>query len=758
MRRSAAPGIYCAAVNTDPVRSTTASFAVLLFALALGSALACGPRDPLERARVLQDSEQDFAKSLEPLREVLEERPDDPEANYRYGVALLASGQASLAKWSLRKALESPEWLERAGIPLATTAIQLGGYDEAVEVATRVLAQHPENIDALLLRADARIRTRRHYEEALADAELALKLDPENYGAMVPKVAALLGLERADEAAAALDALERAYSDESLGLHGSPALCTARATFAKEKGDRETAEKRFAECLEHFPSDATPVREAVTFFDAIGRPERSEEILKVALEKAPNAFGYRANLVDRYRQAGRESEAEALLRAATELDDPASAAVGWSAVALYSIETGKFDEGAKAFERARAIDPTGSTEILLGYADALVVAGRHDEALRVADQMTVSAHRSLVRGRVALERGDPKQALEHFSEGNRLWPNNAVARYYTAAAAEQLGDFDRAIEEYRYAMRVDVRATDAYLRLARMQAAAGQPGLALATLEFSPGGRPEEEDAALFELELAARIDRVPPPSVLQRLQRERRPAAAAALARGFATRLGPKPGIEFLRTQRDIDLTDPENVDALAELIELLVASGAPRDGLARVEAATAKHPDTAAFHALRGDALAAAGSSEAAVRAAYQRAFEIEPEQHRALVGLAALEAKAGERESALALYERAARADANDRATARTAADLLAQLGRRDESEARLGQLLREHPYDAQAAIALAQLRQARGAERDVTEELARRAVKFGGGKAAKELLDRIEAEDGAKTAASPADASS
>jgi tetratricopeptide (TPR) repeat protein len=742
-------------VHTDPVRSP--AFFALLFALAAGSVLACGPRDPLERARVLQDRDQNFAKSLEPLRKVLEDSPDNPEANYRYGLALLASGQNSLAKWSLRKALDSPQWLERAGIPLATTAIQLGGYDEAVEVATRVLEQHPDNVDALMVRADARIRTRREYEEALADAERALQLDPENRGAMVPKVAALLALERTDEAAAALDSLERAYSDESLGLHGSPALCTARATFAKEKGDLDAAEKRFGECLQHFPSEATVLREAVAFFDAIHRPERSEEILKHALETAPNAFGYRASLVDRFRAAGRESEAEALLRAATELEDPASAAVGWSAMALYSIETGKFDEAAKAFEHARAVDPTGSTEILFGYADALVVAGRHEEALRIADQMTVPAHRSLVRGRVALERGDPKQALEDFSEGNRLWPNNAVARYYAATAAEQLGDFGRAIEEYRYAMRIDVRATDAYLRLARLQAAAGQPELALATLEFSPGDRPDEEDAALLELELAARIDRAPPPSVLRRLEHQRRPAAAAALAKGFAARLGPKPAIEFLRAQRDIDLIDPKNADALAAWIEFSAARGAPRDGLARAEAATAKHPDSAALHALRGDALAAAGSSDAAVRAAYQRALEIEPEQHRALAGLAALEAKVGARESALALYERAARADANDRAAVRMAADLLVQLGRRDEGEARLGQLLREYPYDPQAAIALAELRQARGAERDVTEELARRAVRFGGGPAAQELLERIKAEHG-PTSAPRAEASS
>jgi predicted Zn-dependent protease len=132
--------------------------------------------------------------------------------------------------------------------------------------------------------------------------------------------------------------------------------------------------------------------------------------------------------------------------------------------------------------------------------------------------------------------------------------------------------------------------------------------------------------------------------------------------------------------------------------------------------------------------------------------------PSNIAALAGLAALEAKVGARESALALYERAARADANDRAAVRMAADLLVQLGRRDEGEARLGQLLREYPYDPQAAIALAELRQARGAERDVTEELARRAVRDSAAdRRHRSCSRRIKAEHG-PTSAPRAEASS
>ena len=78
---------------------------VSLILLALVAPTPGCQRDPLERARRLQQDKK-LAESAEPLREVLKERPEDPEANFRYGVALIASGQHSLALWSLRKAAE----------------------------------------------------------------------------------------------------------------------------------------------------------------------------------------------------------------------------------------------------------------------------------------------------------------------------------------------------------------------------------------------------------------------------------------------------------------------------------------------------------------------------------------------------------------------------------------------------------------------------------------------------------------------------
>ena len=64
------------------------------------------------------------------------------------------------------------------------------------------------------------------------------------------------------------------------------------------------------------------------------------------------------------------------------------------------------------------------------------------------------------------------------------------------------------------------------------------------------------------------------------------------------------------------------------------------------------------------------------------------------------------------------------------------------RSDAAIERLEELLREHPYDARAAMTLARLLlESGGASR--ARELAQRAVRFGGGSVAEALAETIDA---------------
>ena len=324
------------------------------------------------------------------------------------------------------------------------------------------------------------------------------------------------------------------------------------------------------------------------------------------------------------------------------------------------------------------------------------------------------------------------------------WPNNAIARYYAAVAAERLGEFRRAIEEYRYAMRVDPLATDAYLRLANLHLAAGRDEDALAALSFEPGARAEERDGELLTMRVLARLGRVhaAPPVLLQRLAGpDSRGQAAAAVARGFREKQGPKAAAKALLEARGIDFADPVNAEALEALIENLAASGQSADALKRAEAAARAHPKSATQQALRGRALVLNGAPDEAARAAFERALELDPEQPAAHAGLARLDLARGERESALAHFDRALAVETDDFELAREAVAVLLALERRDEAEKRLQRLLEERPYDAPTALALAELGIARGVDVEQTRELARRAVQFGGGDEAKALLERV-----------------
>jgi tetratricopeptide (TPR) repeat protein len=191
----------------------------------------CGPPDPVAEIRELHAAGR-FADSLEPLRGLVEARPDDVEVHYLYGLALLRSGQPSLALWSLRKAMEDPDWLVPAALQLGAGALTTGNHEEAMKAADRILEVEPDHLEALLLRAHARVESRRDYEGALADADRVLELDPENVDALVPRTLALLGLERTEESDVALKELESRFEEADLGIDNTARFCAARAMFA----------------------------------------------------------------------------------------------------------------------------------------------------------------------------------------------------------------------------------------------------------------------------------------------------------------------------------------------------------------------------------------------------------------------------------------------------------------------------------------------------------------------------------------------
>ncbi len=725
-------------------RSGPAVRVLLVFAVAVSTLTACGPSDPVEHVRELQRQGR-FEESIEPLRELIREQPDSAELAFLYGTALIQTSQHSLAHWPLRRAMEDPKWLVRAGLPLAASLTALGNHEAAIEVLDQVLAKEPDNVEALLLRSRARIQTRQDYEGGLADAERVRELDPENPGFLVPRAAALLGLKRLDETAEALAELEERFRTEELGAGQMAHFCLTRATFAKEKGDLELATERFEKCLEDMPRDDSVVRAVVEFYEEQGRPDRSMEILRDTLAAAPEANLYRNALAERLELEGKVDEAEQLLIEGTQLEDlpPAQAVVAWTDLSRHYQRQDEADKAVAAFDHVIELSPDPLPGMFFEYAEVLLLDGRYDRALEVADRIEVPPMRDFIRGRVLLERKKPKEALARFEAGLALWPDNSVAHYLAARAAEQIGDFDRAIGEYRYAIRVDPSATDARLRLAQIRLAEGDLQTARIIAVQATGKAEPDWEAELAALRgVVASGNLQVALELLPRLSREPKVAgrALAAIGRGVGRRDGPAAGAAFIEKARGLDLTNPIFDDALEALIELQLEAGDVGDARARVDAALAAHPEEAAFHAIRGELLERSGAPAAEVQAAYARAVALATDEARAQAGLARLAVSRNDAATAVDAYRRAAEADAAEPSYRKEAARLLASLGRTDEARSELETLLREHPTDVEAALQLGDLLLESAQSDDWEEALAlgKRARRFRGAGRAEALV--------------------
>jgi tetratricopeptide (TPR) repeat protein len=707
------------------------------------AALACGddPETRLAEVRGQQRAGQ-LAATLEPLRELLRSNPDDPELNHLYGAALLGTGQPELAIWSLRKAALDPERSVEDGHLLAIALLRGGSADDAVLQALRVLELAPERTDVAHLLLKARIAAKQH-EEILEDAARLLALEPRDPEALMARVVALLSLNRPDEAGPALAELQEAVKGLPGDASWQPRLCAAAATFAKEKGDPAAAETLWNQCLESSPGEELVVFGAIEFFADRPGEDVGIEILRRAHEADPTRLRFVEALAGRLGAIGQTDEAENLLRAATQTQE--NRIQGWLALARYHEARDDVPRARDAMAQALRLMGEAPATLVAPYVDLLIRAGDYDEAEALVARFESPVMRHLLRGRLLLERGQPAQALEALEEGMRLWPDNSVARWLAGTAAEQLGDYDRAVEEYGEAVRNDHGNRDAVQSLLRLLEAQGRDREALSILSRYQSENPRDPEMLVETIRFAHRAGAR---NLVERTTRRlnsipgQRRVVAAELAAIRAADAGPAAAIEGIRSTQ-IDLSQPVNGRLLELLVGYLVADGRPGEALEVTQAALAEHPEEARFHELRGVALRGAGNPGAA-REALQRSLELEPERATALAELAALTAEQGDREAALALYDRAALADPSQAAYPWAAIRLLATGHDTAELERRLEALMARHGTHAAAANLLAQRLLTRDSERAL--ELARRSVRFGGGPDALDTLGRIELEQG------------
>jgi Flp pilus assembly protein TadD len=686
---------------------------------------ACGPRleTKLARIRSLQEGGH-YGDTLQPLHDILSKNPENPEANFLLGLGLMQTGHTPEAVDPLRKASVSDAYASEGGILLASALVASQAYGEAVAATSRVLEKNPNLFSAWAVQAQAHLAAG-DFAGALSDADKLVELEPGQIAGHLIRASALLRLGRlddVDQTYASVQEKAKASGETSLAAR----VCVERAKLVRAGGaDDPHPEQAMLACVQEYPADLGVLGAASDFYVSRSRTAEGEKLWRDAVARAPESIPLRLGLAHDLARHGLTDDAEATLVGVTQAIPTSTEA--WKALADLQRARGALDRALNSLDKALSLSGSDDT-LRLARGDLLVIRGDLAGAEAALASLPDGVNHDLLQGRLFFARRQYSKALEVLGSALTLAPQNPGALVLAGQAAEHVGDRDRAINEYRSALRIDPSIPEARLALARLLLTVGSAGEA-ADLVWPLTGESSAQRAEALRLLAVARAEAGDTEGAREAATTLRGvPGGGAAgwvVLAGLEKKSGGQGAVVRLLERAKLDYSDPANADPLRVLSEALLDTGHGEQAAALASRAVAAHPDMPVFLDLEGRVLTRLGKSDAA-RLSFEKAQKIDPGDAAALVGIANLEALSGNSEQAIVLLDRASALDPLNGSTAYMTAQLSLAVGHRDEAEQRLRTLVHRNPENAAAANDLAYLLADRGAEPDLALHLSERAV--------------------------------
>ena len=354
----------------------------------------------------------------------------------------LAAGDSRRAESVCRGRLEQdPNSVEHLRLLARALTVQ-SRFAEAEEILHRALALRPEfaplhedlgGIQAM----------QRHFEEAVASFQTAIRLDSRLPLARKKLGQALAALGRGDEADAALEAW---FEQDPDRLQVAVALDHLRA------GRKDEATTTLRKALRENPDNVDALHTlAQAYWGDEERVSDMEALLRKATELAPGLVPAWIMLGMLLHQSERSEEAIPCYLRAAEIE-PENPSV-WSGLGADYAQIGDMEKSAAAYGRSVALQ--SAPGIHMSYAHALKALGRQAEALReyraaIADKPDFGeVYWSMANLKVFRFEPAEVAAMEEQVKRQDLSPSADVHfRFALGKACEDAGDYDRAWEFY----------------------------------------------------------------------------------------------------------------------------------------------------------------------------------------------------------------------------------------------------------------------------------------------------------------------
>jgi tetratricopeptide (TPR) repeat protein len=366
---------------------------------------------------------------------------------------------------------DNPDAQTRAGVFLLAG----GSFEDAKSRAVKALQKNPKHIDAHLLLAQA-MAGMRDLNAAVENIQDTIRMDPSD----ARPVSSLAGFQLAQGNLPAAEAqFKRAVEVDPKSVYAAMSL----GRFYLSTARPAEAEQWLKKAVAIAPTDSVANRSLAALYLSTNRIAEAEAPLKASLQ--PSVPADKLNLADYYFAAGRHGDTTAVLESLK--DDPT---VFTETRLRFSILEWREGRGPKAYERVDEIlakspkDPTAN--LLKGrylILDRQFTAGRDLLKKSVdADPRRPSAHYWL--GTAYRSLGDLDSAIKEFAEAEKLAPADMGPKLQLAQLNLAASKLDAAETFARGAVQAQPRNGEARLTLVDVLIARGKEAEALKEATF----------------------------------------------------------------------------------------------------------------------------------------------------------------------------------------------------------------------------------------------------------------------------------
>lgn len=394
-----------------------------------------------EMLSVLYLERGDEERGIEALQTALMKNPDSPGLQEMLGVALMRSGEPGAGAEVLDRASGT-----QPGSSMSPAAarilmhVQRQEYGRGLELARQYRDEDPDNAEPWNLMGAALVGLERH-DEARDAFGKALELDPDRTSTAMNLGGLEMRLGNHDRAREVFESIQKRDP-------GHPFSAQQLAVIELQQNDTDAAIEWLRSAVSSHPGILEPALTLARLELNSGQAEAALETLETALQRHPQRLSVHFAKGDALRALGRTDDAVAAMEHAAEVA-PGSAEVHYR-LAVAREAAGDALGQMRSLRRALEIDPRHfRSRTMITFE--LALRGEHDEARdNLASLKQQHPERPDVRaleGWFALRDGEPEVAIEAYTDAmtqtaRRSWVLEL------ALAQREIGDIEGASATY----------------------------------------------------------------------------------------------------------------------------------------------------------------------------------------------------------------------------------------------------------------------------------------------------------------------